>query len=77
LIELTPETAVPIKELLEQFTFWNPERPEFWQGKVQGSPNAWNEKDGELIVAAMQSAVASPVVRPIQDRPAAAPGTGG
>jgi hypothetical protein len=66
LIELPLDTAVPIKDLVQRFTFWNPERPEFWQGKVQGSPNRWDARDGELIVEAMREAVERPVVRPFK-----------
>jgi hypothetical protein len=59
LIELTPGTGVPLMDLRERFTFWNPERPGFWMGKVQGSPNRWDPRDGELIIQAMREAEAS------------------
>jgi hypothetical protein len=66
IIGLTPETGVPAKDLLTRFTFWNQDRPRFWEGKVQGSPNRWETRDGELIVEAMRAADRDPVVRPFK-----------
>ncbi len=63
---LTPETAVPVKELTGKLTFL----PEgqvspAWTGHFRGSPTKWKQADGEAVVTALKGAVANPVVTPI------------
>lgn len=63
---LTPETAVPVREVLEQFT-WAPDlkSPIAWTGHFRGSPVRWDARDGELVVRAVKDAEANPVARPV------------
>ena len=61
---LEPGTGVPIKDLLPRFSWWDPDRPRFWEGKVQGSPNQWADADGEMVTEAIAEAVRSPLCVP-------------
>lgn len=64
--ELTPENGVPAIDLI-------PEMPMFdkldgsrgWGAFFMGSPAEWKIVDGDVVVSAIQSAIASPVSRPI------------
>lgn len=65
LLELTPETAVPVLELRDRLSFFRDmKKPIGWTGRFRGSPARWNTSDGELIVAALFEAKKNPVKRP-------------
>jgi hypothetical protein len=65
-LELTPETAVPILDLKRTLSiFKNLEcSPNSWTGFVRGSISKWRPADGEAVLKAVQEAVANPVSRP-------------
>lgn len=66
--QLTPETAVPVHELLPALSFFDPNRPHAWTGRVRGSPERWSTEDGEVIVKAINEAIAypTPIVHPVR-----------
>jgi hypothetical protein len=64
LIQLTPETGIPIKELLPQLSIYPGRSSGSWQGHVQGSPRRWSPVDGQLIEKALRDADKNPVLRP-------------
>lgn len=69
LIDLTPETAVPIHELRDQLSiFQNLKSPHAWTGHLRGSPAKWKSPDGEAIYEALQDAKENPVARPVDKR---------
>jgi hypothetical protein len=63
---LTPETAVPIADLLDRFT-WAPKlsSPIAWTGHFRGSPVQMDTADGAMVEAAIREAVANPVARAV------------
>ena len=66
IIQLTPETAIPITQLKDQLSiFHNQENPRAWIGHVRGSPTKWKAADGEAIVNALLEAKNNPIIRPI------------
>lgn len=68
-VELTPETAVPVLEMREILSFFqNLTTPRAWTGHFRASPAKWNEADGEAIVQALLEAKANPVRRPVDER---------
>lgn len=66
LLQLTPETGVPILDLKDRLTIFKnlDSSPNSWTGFVRGSPSKWKQADGETIVKALQEAAANPVDRP-------------
>lgn len=69
IIELTPETAIPVHELKEDLSFFeNLKSPHAWTGRFRGSPGKWNTSDGETVVLALLEAQENPVVRPVDKR---------
>ena len=65
LIQLEPETAVPITELRNELSiFSNLSNPHAWSGRVRGSPVKWKAADGQAIVTALESALKNPTKRP-------------
>jgi hypothetical protein len=68
-VTLTPDTAVPIAELLDRFTWASfLKSPIAWTGHFRGSPALWNQADGKLVMRAILDAKASPIVRPVDKR---------
>lgn len=66
LVSLTPETAVPIKELKDHLSIFNNlSHPNAWTGHLRGSPAKWKVADGEVITKAVFDAKANPVHRPV------------
>jgi hypothetical protein len=65
ILQLTPETAVPIMEVLPQLSHFDPERPHAWTGQYRGSPTLWKPSDGERIVEAIRQATVHPIDRPL------------
>lgn len=69
IITLEPENAVPIAQLKDQLSFFDPERPLAWTGHVRGSPAKWLESDGEVILRALQQRNEHPQPTPIPQPP--------
>jgi hypothetical protein len=68
-LELTPETAVPVLELKENLTFFeNMKSPMAWTGHFRGSPFRWKNEDGEAVVEALIKAKKHPVHRPVDEK---------
>lgn len=68
-IELTPETAVPVHELKGNLSlFQNLKNPRDWGVHFRGSPAKWNITDGEAVVQALLEAKRNPVIRSVDKR---------
>jgi len=66
---LTPETAVPVKDLSDQLSiFQNLKFPNAWGVWFRGSPTKFKASDGEAIVEAVLQAERNPVERPVDPR---------
>lgn len=64
--KLTPETAVPVKEMKDQLSVFKVAGGALaWTGHFRGSPTKWKTPDGEVVVKAVQNAAEHPIVRPI------------
>ena len=64
LIQLRPETAIPIMELKNELSiFSNLSNPHAWTGRLRGSPAKWKISDGDAIVSALEAAQKNPVER--------------
>jgi len=69
IVELSPETAVPVYELKDNLSFFqNLKSPHAWTGQFRGSPSRWKDSDGEVVVQALIEAKENPVVRPVDKR---------
>lgn len=67
-LALDAAIAVPVHDLLERFSWaHNLRTPQSWTGHFWGSPARMKAVDGELVVAAMRSAKATPVTREVDD----------
>jgi hypothetical protein len=70
LVQLTPETAVPIHDLLESLTIFEKVSPYSlsWTGHLRSSPTKWKEADGKDYISALEQASVAPttVLLPIQ-----------
>lgn len=63
---LTPETAIPVKELTGKLSFLPVgEMSPAWTGHFRGSPTKWKPADGEVVVQSVLEAKKTPVVREI------------
>jgi hypothetical protein len=63
---LTPETAVPVRELSDKISFLNEmDTSRAWTGRFRGSPGRWKVPDGEAVLAAVVGAQTNPVKRPV------------
>lgn len=69
IITLAPENAVPIAQLKDQLSFFDPEKPLAWTGHVRGSPAKWLQPDGEVIMRVMQERAEHPQPVPIPQPP--------
>jgi hypothetical protein len=69
-VQLTPETAVPVYELKEVLSFFQhtDNSPVAWTGHFRGSPTKWLEKDGESVTQALLKAMKEPMVRPFDPK---------
>ncbi|WP_308572133.1 EVE domain-containing protein [uncultured Methanobacterium sp.] len=62
---LTPETAVPIKDLKDKLSiFEDLKSPNAWTAHVRSSPRKWKVFDGDVVVKAVQNAQKNPINRP-------------
>jgi hypothetical protein len=69
IVELTPETAVPVHDLKDRLSFFqNLKSPHAWTGQVRGSLSRWKDADGEAVVQALIEAKENPVIRPVDKR---------
>lgn len=66
IIELTPDTAVPVMMLREQLSvFQNLKSQHAWTGHFRSSPAQWKTYDGEAVVKALMEAKENPVKSPV------------
>lgn len=66
---LTPETAVPILDLKDRLSIFDPDKnPTSWTGYVRAAPARWKDADGEIIVQAILEAKKHPVARPFDPK---------
>lgn len=69
IVELTPETAVPVLELRDSLSFFeNLTSPHAWTGRFRSSPVRWKKSDGEAVLQALLAAKENPVHRPFDPR---------
>jgi hypothetical protein len=69
IVELTPETAVPVYDLRDQLScFQDLKSPHAWTGHFRSSPAKWKQADGEAVVQALFDARDNPVKRPVDKR---------
>jgi hypothetical protein len=62
--ELTPETALPVVDMLDELTITNRmENKTRWGMQFRGSPSKWAAEDGEFVTAAVAAAEANPIAR--------------
>jgi predicted RNA-binding protein len=65
-VTLSPETAVPVYDLRDQFSvFQNLSNPFAWTGHFRGSPARWKAVDGDVVVKAMTEAEQNPQIRAV------------
>lgn len=68
-VELTPETAIPVLELRDKLSFFeNLTSPHAWTGQFRGSPTKWKPSDGEAVTEALHEAKKHPIARPFDKR---------
>jgi hypothetical protein len=67
LVTLSPTTGVPIHDVLDELSIYDPKRPNQWSGRVRGSPSLWKAADGELVTRRLLAASADPVETPIPE----------
>jgi hypothetical protein len=63
LIALTPETSVPMSEVIRDFV-----TPAKWGGLIRGSPTRIPTLDGTTVHKALEAARSNPVARPVDPR---------
>ncbi len=65
-VVLTPETGVPVMEILDRFT-WAPDLKSTtaWTGHFRGSPVRMDPRDGDMVAKAVLQAKENPVGRPV------------
>lgn len=69
LLALTPETAVPVKNLSDRLTmFQDMKSPVAWIGSFRGSPTKWTEADAKVVIEAIEEAIKNPVTRPVDPK---------
>ena len=69
IIELTPETAIPVHELKGKLSFFqNLKNPLAWTGRFRGSPSLWKQSDGRAFLDALLEAERNPAVKPFDLR---------
>lgn len=68
LATLTPETAVPIKDIREDLSiFHNLSNPNAWTAHLRGSPRKWKRNDGDVVAAAILYAFQHPNQKPFDE----------
>jgi hypothetical protein len=69
IVELTPETAIPVLELRDQLTYFrNLKSPHAWSGYFRSSPAKMRQADGEAVIKALIEAKGNPIPRPFDPR---------
>lgn len=69
IVELIPETAIPVKDLSNQLScFQNMKSPHAWTGRFRKSPSKWTQPDGKAVVQALLDAYDNPVKRPFDKK---------
>jgi hypothetical protein len=66
---LTPDTAIPIVDLKDRLSIFDPEKgPSSWTGYVRAAPARWKDTDGEIILQAILDAKQRPISRPFDPK---------
>lgn len=66
IVALTPETAVPVRELSDKISFLKDmSDSRAWTGHFRGSPAKWKASDGEAVLAALMEAQKRPISRAV------------
>ncbi|MGJ5813677.1 hypothetical protein [Paludibaculum fermentans] len=66
---LTPDTAIPILDLKDRLSIFDPEKgPSSWTGYVRAAPAKWKDTDGEIILQAIHDAKQRPISRPFDPK---------
>lgn len=66
---LTPETAVPVEDVLNKLSFYKTIKgPNAWTGYFRASPMLWKCEDGKTVCDAIGAARANPVIRQVDRR---------
>ena len=69
LVELSPETSIPVIELRDNLSFFeNLKTPYSWGVYFRGSPFKFKPGDGKVIAQALLDAKSSPTKRPYDER---------
>ncbi len=69
IVELTPETAIPVLELRDSLSFFaNLKSPHAWTGHFRSSPAKMKQEDGEVVVQALLQAKEHPLARLFDER---------
>lgn len=68
-VTLTPETAIPILDLKDRLSIFDPEKgASSWTGYVRAAPARWKDADCEIICQAIFEARKNPVSRPFDPK---------
>lgn len=66
LIQLEPETAVPVRVLSERLSYFaNTQSPNAWTGHFRASPVREKDSDARVVLEALEEAKRNPVSRPV------------
>lgn len=69
IIKLTPETAIPVKELRQNLSYFLDSRsPNAWSCHFRRSPLREKVEDAKLVIEALHEAVSNPIVREIDPK---------
>lgn len=69
IIKLTAETAVPVKELKDNLSYFqNLTSPNSWTGHFRGSPTQEKIGDAKVVIEALEKAEKNPVKRPVDEK---------
>jgi hypothetical protein len=69
IVTLTPEMAIPILDLKDRLSIFDPEKgASSWTGYVRAAPARWKDADGEIICQAIFEAKKNPVSRPFDPK---------
>lgn len=67
--KLDPKTAIPVMDLQNVLSIFNNlKSPNAWTGFFRGSPAEFKEKDGEVVLKAIENAMKSPTIKEYDDK---------
>jgi predicted RNA-binding protein len=69
IITLTPETAIPVKDLKDNLSYFQGiKSPNAWTGHFRSSPIKEKEEDANTVIQAMEEAANHPIVKAINTK---------